>query len=292
MQLGAVHRNVDRVGDLPRSAALAPAHDASPAERRGVPHGHAPVAVVGNEDAAGGEGESTRTEHLAVLDAAATHGVDEREVHQPELQQPTGGVDHVQAFVVVGERRREVEEAWRGQAVLIVEQAWRAAQLRQALPVADLDAVVLRVGNRQALESGQWLGQWQDARRVVELAGRLARLPKAALPAQRGPRSSESFRLPRGEECDGERCGDEVCGGARFSGHLVAPGLAHVTHEDDGVEALGKEGEDEREEVGGGHHGVRRTTTTTVFGAMALNLGAPHINAATPKALHEEGCRL
>ena len=292
VQRGAVHRNVDRVGDLPRPAALAPAHDASPAERRGVPHGHAPVAVVGNEDAAGGEGESTCAEHLAVLEAAAAHGVDEREIHQPELQQPTGGVDHVQAVVVVGERRWEVEEAWLRQAVLIVEQARRAAQLRQALPVADLDAVVLRVGHREALEPGQWFGQWQDARRVVELAGRLARLPKAALPAQRGPRFSESFRLPRGEECDGEKCGDEVCGGARCGGHLVAPGLAHGPQKGDSVEALGQEREDEREKVGGGHHGVRRITTITVFGATALCLGASHINAATPKVLHEEGCRL
>ena len=192
MQRGAGHRNVDRVGDLPW-----PAHDASPAERCGVPHGHAPVAVVGDEDAAGGEGEPSRAEHLAVLEAAAAHGVDQCEVLQTELQQPARGVGHVQALVVVGERRREVEEAGLGQAVLVP--ARRAAQLRQALPVADLDAVVLRVGHRQALESGQWLGQWQDATRVVELAGLLARLTKAALPAKRGPGLNESFRLPRGE---------------------------------------------------------------------------------------------
>ena len=169
----------------------------TPAERCGVPHGHAPVAVVGDEDAAGGEGEPTRAEHLAVLEAAAAHGVEQCEVLQAELQQPARGVDHVQAVVVVGERRREVEEPGLGQAVLVP--ARRAAQLRQALPVADLDAVVLRVGHRQALESGQWLGQWQDARRVVELAGLLACLTKAALPPERGPRLSESFSLPRRE---------------------------------------------------------------------------------------------
>jgi hypothetical protein len=56
------------------------------------------------------------------------------------------------------------------------------------------------------------------------------------------------------------------------------------------VEGLGQEGDDERKKVGASHHGICSTTDVTVVRATAFE--SSHINAALPKPLHEEGCRL